>query len=49
MVGEAASSFFAKRVCAGVVLAASRSWKGGIAQVTGLGGGTESTKISPKL
>ena len=37
------------RVCAGVVLAASRSWRGGIAPATGLGRGIESTKISPKL
>ena len=49
MVGEVASSFFAKRVCAGVVLEASRLWRGGIAPATGLGGGTESTKISPQL
>ena len=47
MVGEVASSFFAKRVCAGVDLVASRSWTGGIAPAKGLGGDAESTKNSP--
>ena len=47
MAGEAASSFFAKRVCAGVDLVASKSWTGGIAPAKGLGGDAESTKISP--